>query len=143
MGQSDRAMYFDGYGDETLDSISNSNTKGISGISNGTVSFWVRPFGRASYPGNNQEGKIQVSNSRPLVYGIGSITIHWPGASSEYIAGFSLPDNVWSYVTIVCENAGSGSSNGVIYSYHNSILKNTVTDLELPVGTSEYYRIGH
>jgi hypothetical protein len=136
-GQSGKALSFDG----TDDHIAGSG-QGIKGIINGTVQFWVKPLGRGYCLGNNQEGKVQVSNSSPLIYGIQEIGIYWIDASNEYPGSISLSDNIWTHIVVTWNNAGTGQANGEIKWYSDGIIKTSVSGLTLPVGTSNSFDIG-
>jgi hypothetical protein len=128
---------FDGAMDGTLDGISFGSSPSLATPEDGCIEFWVNPAGRGYNTGNNQEGKVSLSNG-PLIYGTQCIQVYWSGASSggvskEYPGGYSLADHVWTHVAIAWENAGSGQDNGVIYWYKNGILQRTAADLRLPI----------
>jgi hypothetical protein len=137
-GKYNASLNFDG----TDDYVSGTGTSSISNLSNGTASFWINTHGRGFSTGNNQEIKLATVGNRPYIYGTGSVSIYWPGASNEYPGSVSLPDNQWIFVTVVWQNAGSGTNNGLIQIYYNAILQKTLSNLTLPVGTSGTFYLG-
>jgi len=132
------AQAFDGLNDHINSARSQAS---LATPTNGTIEFWVEPYGRGTYPGNNQEGKVNL-NYGPLIYGAGQIKVYWPGASTEYPGGYTIPDNEWTHVAVSWINAGSGTNDGELYWYENGQLVRTVTGLTLPIrGT--YCDLGH
>ncbi len=122
---------FDGGADDETDRVYFGNDASLGTPTNGTIDFWVNAYGRGSWSGNNQEGKVNL-NYGPLLYGVGRIQIYWAGASNEYPGGYSFDDNEWTHVAVAWENAGSGTDDGVIYWYKNGILERTLGSLTLP-----------
>jgi hypothetical protein len=124
------------------DYISGVGTSSLTNITNGSISFWVYSKGRGTFAGNNQEAKFLFSSSRPQIYGTGQISIYWAGASNEYPGGVALPDNIWTHVVVIWQNAGSGTTNGNISIYYNGVIKKSISNLILPINTSSGFDIG-
>ncbi len=141
MGQSNRAMEFDG-GEGGVDSISSSTTSGLSNIVNGSISLWVNSYNSPDYGGNNQEGKIKIGPNKPLIYGVNSFSVYWSGSSTEYLGSCGLSYGEWRHITLIWINAGSEASDGKLKYYREGILCKTVTGLNLSLNTVESFEMG-
>jgi hypothetical protein len=94
------SMAFDG-----LTDYMTSNTNGISGLNNASISVWVKPTGSTSNQYKSIVNQWEVSNMAWGLWlnGAGSTyTIHWNQAGAAAVdSGLIIPNDVWSHIAVV------------------------------------------
>jgi len=94
------SMAFDG-----LTDYMTSNTNGISGLNNASISVWVKPTGSTSNQYKSIINQWEVSNMAWGLWlnGAGSTyTIHWNQAGAAAVdSGLIIPNDVWSHIAVV------------------------------------------